>query len=143
MIRAIRIWDLLIGLTFASAAILKAWDWSQTLKLLQYLGLTPGLASTSLVLLVGLEVGLGIRMLLPSPGRSMRWFSAILLAGFSGLLVYLVRDTNAPSCGCAGRLSISSSGETDHAFGLFRNGLLLLIGGACALWDYLGKRAIR
>jgi hypothetical protein len=126
-------WNLMVGAIFVLAAALKSWDLEETLRVLAYLGVPQALTGFAVYALIGTEAALGLLLILPRSPHWASWSAAGLLFAFTCVLAYLALDAKAPSCGCLG--SLNRAGASEAQFGLFRNGLLLLIGGTCALWD--------
>lgn len=55
-----------------------------------------------------------------------------LLAMFTVLIVYLMRQDDAPTCGCMGAMIEWKHRHSEHLFSLARNGVLLVSG--VGLW---------
>ncbi len=124
-----RLVGLALGGVFLYAAVAKAWAAPDFVRVVRFLApqlpdWTLRLSSASLVMtevVVGVALGAGC--------RRPRFLAAVagLLLCFSGVLLYLALQPDAPGCGCLGVAGSSSAPAADARAGLLRNAGLLTL----------------
>ena len=129
-VRIFRAAELLVGILFAFAAIMKIAEPEGFLFTCRYLfsGIAGTAAATGVaVVVVGAEAAIGIRFLLG--GVSLRWivFAIILVGALSVALTVLVLDPLSPPCACLGITRWVQRANKESSIGLVRNVALLWI----------------
>jgi hypothetical protein len=123
--------SLAVGAAFIVFAVLKALSPGPVLGSMSYLVGAPAAAlRLPVTALVLGEAVLGAAMPLRFAPRATLRIATATLVLFTGALLYLWFDPNAPSCGCAGAARLAATARQENAMAISRNALLLL---ACAL----------
>jgi uncharacterized membrane protein YphA (DoxX/SURF4 family) len=129
---------LFVGLTFLVAGFLKASDATQLRKVLEF----DGFGTTTAVLLWAIpvwEIFIGAGLML---NLQRNWFACLAFATlviFTAQLGYLALNTNAPDCGCLGRLMKYQDAQRSNLFGICRN-VVMMTGVGCAIATYRLRR---
>lgn len=115
------------AIVFGLAAGVKVIDPSSLADVMAWMGVPAGLSSTAHWTVVAVELTMSV--CLAAFGRlvRVRLVGAGLLLAFSGVLVALAVDPEAPACGCLGKLGASVPNSVNLAFGLGRNFLLIFL----------------
>lgn len=120
-----------LAFVFFAASASKVVDPVGVVRVLHFL--TPGAAHHAWIgvvfpgVVAGMEVSLGLALLIPSMRRVGLAGAAVALAAFTVVLVVLAASRGAPGCGCLTILG-ERSGEREALAGIARNvGLLCLV----------------
>jgi hypothetical protein len=113
-----RVFQLLIGLVYVVSGLIKTWEpilfYWEAIPYTQLLGFGREnfqIVAKSAVLLAPFEVGLGTALLLNWRPRITLPIATLLMAFFTGLLVYAWKMGASIDCGCFGALVERSPGE--------------------------------
>src|SRR5262249_31593850 len=126
-----RIWQVVLGLVFIIAAIMKAYDARAIANVLAFAGLKKGYFTFSLFGLLGVEAAVGVAVLVARPSRIVVVSAVALLISFTGFLLWLLRLPQAPPCGCFG-VPLLGSARHEQLLALSRN--LLFLGSGATCW---------